>query len=172
MLSNSYSFWVCIVLVVVVGAAVSFVYEVGIVTALLSVAVGLFVYGSIEFGYTKYSRYDLKFRLRRKIADLHAVFVIILSIIGVFIVGFLFCAYKVEAFFLPQAIVNLRVFGWSAFIGFAIALLHWFFWARTEYSRRSEYQFRQWLEANHYPMEDAERWIKEFRVAGLLQGPR
>ena len=171
MLSKLYSHWACMVWVIILGAALSFVYEVGLAMSFVSVAVGLFVYGKIALCYTMFTGHGVGIVQGRKLAGLPVAFVSILSVLGALIAGFLLCTYEAEASLLPQTIANLRIFGWSANVGFAIALLHWFSWARAAYSQGSEYDARQELEAKGDSPEVIESKIRKLRTGGVLPSP-
>lgn len=152
--------------VAVLCVAISIFYQMGVVGTALSVTLGWFFYGKLVYAMSFTQGYGTK--NTATIAGMPVWLATFMTMIAT-VIGLMLTTTYQPTGLSAGTIANLRMVGWSAAIGLATAIGHWYSYGRRAYFYESEYSIRVQCADRGDSPEAANTTVADFRSHGIIR---
>ncbi len=165
-MKNFFSFLGSFATITILCLAVSVIYRMDAFSAALFTSVGWFCYGKFVLAMSFTQGYGVKGM--KTVLGMPLFIAALLTIVGSIVASLLMMTYRPSTL-LPETIANLRAFGWSAASGVAVAVCHWYSYARRAYFYQSEYNIRVECKDRNDSPEVTKATVARYRSIGIVR---
>lgn len=152
--------------IAVLCVAISVFYQMDTFGFALSIAIGWFCYGKLAFAMSFTQGYGVKGT--KTVAGMPMWLAAFMTMIAT-VIGLLLTTTYQPTGLSAGTIANLRVVGWSAAIGLATVICHWYSYGRRAYYYESEYSIRVQCAARGDSPESTDATVADFRSHGIIK---